>query len=454
MLKYKRMKAQNFFKKYGENFFSLLAYSSKEIYLESLTLLYDKITKSASSELEREIAVDIIAGVLEKNKQTVVEASDPSAILRRFKECGWIEEEMNFSYKRTIFFTQPALKVIKMIKDLKEDIIAPIDEEYDSTSYESNVYTIYFLLKNYFDGDAHQIVSKIHSEMIALRNSFLSLSSSFKSYLDQSLRQKTVNEILSLHFDRFLNDKASSIYQHLKTADNIFKYRIKINEYLYNMSCDITFMSFLNNAERKKVKELEDFFTTDIELLTREVDHSNRDYIRASINRVKFITSHHEDVKGELTAILAGLANLIKAGVVSEEDEEFAPLANLTNLDSVRYVDYTSLALPSSKSRKFITSTLSEPTYLSPEFLELEMAKFKNHITIESTNNYVSQILDKNEAIYGHQFPLETIDDYLNFLGVIVFSNLDSIKYNLEFIDEIKTISKTTFQDFVVRRQE
>jgi len=469
------MKSSSFFNANGDSFFSVLNSKNKEVYLDCLLLIYTKIDKSGVLELDRDTIIATIKNYLLKNKMTLDEEDndketndDASYILRRFKDCGWLTEEVDASYNRNFAFTPFAVKLIKLISEYVEFVLEEDDEtEKEKASltvampvlnplmgYEGYVYGIYNSLKYDDRKEPKLLIGKIYQDMVGLHNALMSIYSSIKAFIDQTLRKTSAEDILALHFDQYLNDPTSKIYKQLRTTENIDKYKTQISNYLYDLRRDKEFVKDFDNTELAYFNKIIEFFDITLEELTRQIDDKNSEYIRSTINRIKFITNHKNDVAGELTQILKYISTESIIGNMDIEDTDLPIFEGLIKMGSIRYIDEKTPYVVKTRAKIVKTPQVISPIiYSQEEARKLAEEMRDNTITIESTNKHVDILLWDKLELRGKDFPLKGTREFLDFIATIAFSNSENVIYELKVTDDTIVKDNTKFKDFVIRRK-
>jgi hypothetical protein len=320
----------NLFSLIPGNFFSLLSSGNREIYFDALMLLNDFFKNELTIRVD-----DYISSLISliEDREFIPEAEDeipelPEAaagtggltpnvkarlILNRFIKTGWIDkEEMDGTFAEIITPRDYAIRVMRLLDELRDERVH---------EYNSLVYSTYSALKQAVEEGPREMFDAL---LTARRNTeqltyeLKTFYHNIRSYLKRIQAQNDVNELLESHFEKF-KPLADRIYHPIKTMDSVHRYRTPVREILSNIREDGELLSGMREraAEVRKY-EAEDeagdeilsaiHYTMDVyENLgntTDEIDRRYHTYIKNSIDKMTYMMSADQSVKGKLLDIL------------------------------------------------------------------------------------------------------------------------------------------------------
>jgi hypothetical protein len=233
--------------------------------------------------------------------------------LRRLAGSGWLSEEIQGDYTKTINITPYGRPFFEALARVDEGL---------KTEYESYIVEIYSLLC----GDAvrengHHAVLKAHESTQALIDSLKVLSQSIKGYYDRLLEEASaggIKGILALQYDEYAVDILDGAYKRLKTSDNLSRYRPKINRQVGELLRDDTWLntsgrnfariySAVQIDGRRRIEimleEIRDALR-EVDPLLKEIDHRNMTYARSCVERVRALLEPDSTIAGKLGALV------------------------------------------------------------------------------------------------------------------------------------------------------
>lgn len=320
----------NLFSLIPGNFFSLLSSGNREIYFDALMLLNDFLKNDLVIRVDDYIS-SLIA--LIEDRVFIPEAEDetpelpeaeegaggltPNAkarlILNRFIKTGWIDkEEMDGTFAEIITPRDYAIRVMRLLDELRDERVH---------EYNSLVYSTYSALKQ----AAQEGPREMFDALITARRNTEQLTYELKTfyhnirgYLKRIQVQSSVNELLESHFEKF-KPLADRIYHPIKTMDSIHRYRAPVREILSNIRENGALISGMRDRAMEVRKyEAEDeageeilfaiHYTMDVyENLgntTDEIDRRYHTYVKNSVDKMTYMMSADQSVKGKLLDIL------------------------------------------------------------------------------------------------------------------------------------------------------
>lgn len=137
----------NIFDILPSNFFNLFNGDNKRIMSDCLFLSYNSFKNDLSFSSNKEQLLNVIQDYFESHV-TTVEAEEvlntprdkALYVLRRLKECGWINEEIGDNYEASVTFEDYAIRVMDTLFSL---------DGYDEVEYSGIVYNIFMSFNNF-----------------------------------------------------------------------------------------------------------------------------------------------------------------------------------------------------------------------------------------------------------------------------------------------------------------
>jgi hypothetical protein len=324
----------NLFSLIPGNFFSPLSSGNREIYFDALMLLNDFLKNDLIIRVDDYIS-SLIA--LIEDREFTPEAEDESPelpeaaagagglppnvkarlILNRFVKTGWIDkEEMDGTFAEIITPRDYAIRMMRLLDELRDERVH---------EYNSLVYSTYSALKQAIQEGAREmfdalLTARRNAEQLAYE--LKTFYHNIRGYLKRIQAQSSVNELLENHFEKF-KPLADRIYHPIKTMDSIHRYRTPVREILSNILEDGELISGMvkRAMEVRRYKNEDEageeilsaiHYTMDVyENLgntTDEIDRRYHAYVKSSIDKMTYMMSADQSVKGKLLDILNAYA--------------------------------------------------------------------------------------------------------------------------------------------------
>jgi hypothetical protein len=234
-------------------------------------------------------------------------------ILNRLIKTGWVDkEEMDGTFAEIITPRDYAIRVMRLLNELRDESVH---------EYNSLVYSTYSALKQAVQEGPREMFDAL----LAARRNTEQLSyelrtfyHNIRGYLKRIQAQSSVNELLESHFEKF-KPLADRIYHPIKTMDSIHRYRAPVREIL----SDIREKDELLSGMRERAMEVRKYeaedeageeilsaihYTMDIYdnlgNTTDEIDRRYHAYVKNSIDKMTYMMSADQSVRGKLLDIL------------------------------------------------------------------------------------------------------------------------------------------------------
>ena len=315
------------FKYISENFFKPLALTYRDVYWECIKILFERAGMTFSVErsilmeelkeyFQNPFALELI-GSVDANEVLGKSATDKASnVLRHLQEYGWIETETNKSYVQFINFTEPAIRIFQVIKEI---------EEGKEVEYSGRIIKIYSLATVEAKQDPDIVLEEMFEETRLLVTELQALNANIKKYIDELSKYKSTKELMEVLLNDYGENIINKAYHRLKTSENISKVRPVIIEILSKKRNNTRYLNRAKRGfqERLEISEEEaeeltkDYLYFIIDKLKNlddiifEIDHKNSSYVQSAINRSKLLMADTGDVQGQLRDILSYINELI-----------------------------------------------------------------------------------------------------------------------------------------------
>jgi hypothetical protein len=451
----------NLFSMIPGNFFSLLASGNREIYFDALMVLNNFLKNDLIIRLDDYIS-SLIALIEDRN--FIPEAEDetpelPEAvqgaggltpnlkarlILNRLIKTGWIDkEEMDGTFTEIITPRDYAIRVMRLLDELRDDRVH---------EYNSLVYSTYSALKQAMPEGPREMFDAV---LAAKRNTeqltyeLKSFYHNIRSYLKHIQEQNNVNELLENHFEKF-KPLADRIYHPIKTMDSIHRYRTPVREILSKIQEDGELISGMRDrAMAVRKYEAEDeageeilsaiHYTMDVyENLgntTDEIDKRYHAYIKNSIDKMTYMMSADQSLKGKILDILKAYGNASGA----ERDRIGGLLEANICIDRQHFLDGESFFHKSILSRRLNEGTLEIADQRNFADLERLAGELKNMYSLDRIRRFVEGLFSAavrdaagNALVESENIFVEDDADFILLILALFRSREQGMDYTVE----------------------
>ncbi len=442
------------FESVSSDFFSILSGMSKNMYDDILTLLYDKSLKEDSFTFNKEVFVNYIEEYFNNNIYVGEDASEyrtsrdkATAVYRKLKARGWIDEEIGVNQNILVNFQDYTIAFLNLWFDYTQD---------NTFEFSGDVYELYNTIKNFDPVNAFVTLQKLVSNSQRLIKKLRSLNSNIKKYINKVIKIENKNEVELLKelLTQLLGDYKEKIidkaYYFMKTYNNPKKYRLdfenKINDIMNDdneiniIINDIASKNEINIEEaRDKCYEMLNYlsgvFNTIIQIMS-EIDVKNSKYINVTIEKINIILNNDTDVVGALLNILKNF-NLLK------DDIKFK-INNVSNInDSSLYVPHI--------NKEVIRSKLINNKIEINENQLLEDFKRSMKFSKNAIKEMVIQMLKNKNSLTINDFNIKSSDDLVCLILTIIYAYQNENEYKIEWKDKKVKYNGIEMIDFIIK---
>lgn len=314
------------------NFFSILSSGNREMYYDALMKLHDMFTDVLNIRVDNYIASLI---TLLEDKVFELEEDDDAQesgltlsgkariILERFVKTGWGDKEfLDNSFVEIITPRNYAIPVLKLLSNLGDNTLL---------EYNSLVFATYSGLKQAMnENESHMyealLSAKANTEQ--LQYSLRTLYHGIRGFLRGIVEQQDINLLLHDHFGEYKN-LSDRTYHPIKTMDSIHRYMLPIQELLASLLAN----DDLQRSMRERamgIKKYEDEAQAEEEIiqaidfvldsyqavggLVSEIDRKHTTFTKSSIEKIQYLMTADQTIKGKLAEILKTYASLPESG--------------------------------------------------------------------------------------------------------------------------------------------
>lgn len=467
---------KNLFSILPEEFFKPLTSKYKNEYADCIELMFRSFKPELSYGVDRDIVLSALETYFDENFDTDMIFEDEEVVLkdsrakannviRTLKECKWIEYEQVENYRINIVLFDYAATIIEGFNKLIKE---------DEMEYQSVISQIHASLQNkeLYKKPYEFILKKVSEETENLISGLKKLSISIKKHMDQQTNEMTTVEILE-HFFKYHQNIGSKSYLRMKTSDNVSYFRNAIIEKLDAFIEDkeileATIVGYMEIEQITDKNQADDdvihiimnikssFYRLDD--VIDEIDRKNAKYQQNAVMRAKFLLSTGNNLEGKLSQILGYLAdefnkedNLNLYDVVDER------LLQVFQIFPQFFIDKESLSTIAVSKQIGIVDDIEGEFEISEAEREENLKKWnlanQNRFSRKNIDEYVNQLLQKQERVLVSTLPLGSKRDLIRILFIDLYARNDSNCYKVVENGQQIRVNGYSFPDFeIVRR--
>ncbi len=324
--------------------FSVLASPNRELYADALDVLYEaygdnlKISEDTYySMLRSRLENQLVQADFSDEDIDEEELRDISGrarfLIRKLGSRGWFEKERGRDYNSfEEYLTIPSYsgRILELLHQLRDN--APMR----GFSYVFGTYSALTVARN--SENAYEKMMAVYSaydNTRALIKMLQTVYSSIKSYFQEQIEMRDVNQVLSAHFNDFGERVVEAYIRPLKVKDSVPKYRVPIQSVLDEWLEDDSVLTAMAAAafQDKRRDTLESCKTELLEKIfwireryesiendyLDEIDQQVRRYTRATTQKLEILTNRDQNIRGNLNYLLGRLSRNARASDLSEK---------------------------------------------------------------------------------------------------------------------------------------
>jgi hypothetical protein len=461
----------NIFSLIPGNFFSILASGNREIYFDALMLLNEYLKQNLNIPVGDYIA-SLIALIEDRN--FIVEKEDESPdmpdavagqgglnahtkarlILARMVKTGWVDREItDGSFIEIITPRDYAIRMMQLLDEMRDERIH---------EYNSLVFSTYSALKQaaQLKQSAQEQSRESYEAVLAARRNtetlmyeLKSLYHNIRTYIRRIQEQNNINELLENHFEKY-KPMTDRIYHPIKTMDSFYRFMAPVRDLLVHIREDEALLVGMRERAMT-VRKYEEEEEAEAEILSaidyvqdtygiigsiiNEIDHRHSAYTKNSIEKMTYMMTADQSIKGKLLEILKTYS---AAGALLDKPQREAVKAKLHSKLHSRvkiyrqdFIDDGSFYHRNILSRRTIGETLeiARGAELSMEAMESLAAQMRNVFSPERIRRFVESFFASGSAVVESEaLPIKDDTDFILLILAVVRSRERGMDYTVE----------------------
>ena len=468
----------NFFSIVKADLFKPLTSKYKETFLECLLIIYRTYRDEMSFGVDKDVVVAEIERyfemakmeelVFEEEEEVASDArSQANAVIRKLRECGWIEYEQGQDYSVRVNLLDYASTLL----DTFEKIISD-----DEMEYQSIIWQIYgtLLNKDAYAKPYEYIIKRTAQNTEELMKGLKKLNTNIRKHIEAITIDKTAGEIVD-DFFVYQKDIGSKAYHRIKTSDNISYFRATIQEKLYGILEDEEILNkaidgymLIESVEERWVaeRELREMVLAIIKAfknyddIVGEIDDKNTRYIASAVARAKFLLNNMNNVEGKLIQILNHLSEEMNSvDRITFGDDADDMLMQMIGIFPQGFIDGESLYTMPIKRNSGPPEVLDEVLGMSREEREArkeaQRQRDKKRFSRKNINKYMLALFDeKQKTVFrASELPLDSKRDMIRLIFISLYGRDPKAEYEVKGTREIIEMEDYRFADFLIERK-
>jgi len=472
------------FKRIPENFFTLLTLENKELYAESLLVLWQEY-KELHGELDKERSIIILITHFDKklyelrkefDEEIIDDAIDnlniknrANKIYKKLLYYGWIIEEDDPRKMETyVIIPSYSTRFIEAIKN----IVLPQNDR--TSNYAANVY-----LNMQKIGDKNDLDYLIFLESACMdtENLVNILNETFdimKRYYDGLLKKASIDKVLKEHFEDYFEDIVEKRFHPLTTTQNIYKYRQTIIDKAIDLQYEHETILMIAkrlkmNKGIKNLSEAEDkvismlnYIKTTFESIdgTRDrLKEVHRQYVTTTMQKINYMLNKDKDIKDNIYKFL----KLYKENEKSiGEERSLDIISSNIYFNEIEIIGSRSLYSPK-KARKLFdpgerkVNKETGQEQLSNKKRALEKGKkikLSNPLYSEKTIiSFIESMLGGKSEINTKEIRIKDEEDYIKLVLALNYTSKKGAKYSSRILENQVTSGIYQYQEIIFKRR-
>ncbi len=433
-----------------ETFFSLLAAPNRRLYARALMVVrdcYRREMKFVRSDLVSYFLNDLQPDLLQQVEQEddageLRNLSDRAHLLvRRLIETGWLVTDVDDqTLEETILIPDYAAQVLATLYQI-ENPSAP--------TYNTSVYAAYSALRT-ADAERNELVAQgleaAQGHIESLQDNLRMLMHNLRQFYKDVHQFTEVPQVLTQHFDQYLEELGTKIYHPLKTSDSFYRFQAPMRAILQNWLRDLGMQELLvQSVQRHDQSQTPESARSEVlsrlyglsenleqvDRFLQEIDRRNAAYTRSATARVRYLLNTNRDLKGELIELMKALPALGE-----EASEDFDDVLDIA-VTRVRYADPERLYREPRSRQEKASQPLSKRHPLADQALAKEVFELMQQRQSLYADQALVRFLDSqrpagSDRVGASELNLGSVEDFLRTLLATVKSD------ELEFLYQVQ----------------
>ena len=454
------------------NFFSILSSANREIYYDALMVLHDMFKFELNIRVDDYISSLIT--ILEDRSFEIEDGDDVQEggltlsgkarlIMDRLIKTGWIDKEfIDNSFIEIITPRNYAIPILKLLSEIGDN---------ELQEYNSLVFATFSGLKQAMsENESHLyealLSAKTNTEQ--LQYSLRALYHGIRGFLRSIVDQYEVNLLLQNHFSEY-KKMADRIYHPIKTMDSVHRYMAPIQ----NLLADILMNEDLLQSIRERaivIKKYDDESQANDEItkmidyilesynamggLVSEIDRKHSVYTKSSIEKIQYLMTADQTVKGKLAEILKSYASMR----VDKRDLLAEIMESHVHADRQEFFDARSLYHKNVRSRRVnrVPLAIEQHNDLLGTAEEYLLRQIQEGYPASRILAFINSLFsdDKNE-IESKNISITCDSDFILLILAVVRQNERGMPYAAELKDN-KRVERNGYiiPDMIIRKKE
>lgn len=460
----------------GNNFFKPLTSKYRDIFIDCLNIIYETYNNELSYGVDKKYIVEKLSSYFENKHYSEIILDEDSesiattpkekanAIIRKLKECNWIELEQSSDYKILITLLSHSVTIIQSLNSITKN---------KEMEYETSVSTIYSILNNKksYDKPYEYAIKETYSKTKELISGLKQLNTNIKSYIDSITMDKNANEIIKIFFE-YQNNIGSKPFKRICTNDNVSIFRTSIlerlkyilnNETILNLAIkgymQIEECDNIDVAKENIVNMINNIiydFAYAYDDIVKEIAYKNSKYIESAVARAKFLLSNNNDIEGKITQILRSISDDINLNNENLNDYISSDLEPIFEIIPQGFIDNQSLATIPVNRKTGIPEEISVKVNISKnernELKEKMKHQQENKFSRKNINKYVENLLKDKSSVTVSQLELSNKRDMIRIIYIKLYGRTGKSQYKITDINNRVKKSNFEFMDFKIER--
>ena len=332
-----------------------------------------------------------------------------------------------------IIFKDYSMNFANAINDILEE---------KTIEYSSFVFSTYRMLKDiksFSPIEAYKSINEAYKNTNKLIESIRTLFNNLGAYHKKLLKTNEINEIAKLHFDDY-KVFSDNIIQPLVTKDSVPRYKNPIEEMVNDILMDNDFINSISEArvkengnsnldeEESNIRLMLSFIYDTYEYIDGDMDRvksKNGEYVRAMSNRINYLLTSDEEVKGKIIKIIKKIFN-------ESSEEQLLKISNALDIKSISDVSDSSLYIRKNSNEKREKSVLKvKQSKVSFKDMETFAEKVKEKFPIEALESFVEKQKFEGKVLKSENIDLNSLDDLLLLILITIRAKELGLKLNV-----------------------
>lgn len=451
------------------NFFGVLSSGNHEIYFDALMILHsmfkdelnirvDDFISELSSYLEDKVFEP------EADDEPAESSLTPNTKARLIMSCleksGWLDKELlEGSFIEIITLRDYAIPILKLLSEIGDETVG---------EYSSLVFATFSGLKQALSGDqskAYEAVLSAKANTEQLQYSLRTLYHAIRNHIRLIIDQNDVNLLIEDHFNEY-KKMVDRLYHPIKTLDSVFRYMDPIQSLLTDIYADDALLHTMCE-HAMDVRKYEDIEQADQEItsaidyvldtyqsigsIVGEIDRKHSTYTKSSIEKIQYLMSADQTIKGKLTALL----NAYSRSTLDNKDAIGTLLESSIEINRQEFFDAKSLYHKNIRSRR----TEKEPLpvivadRLDGKADDFLLDQFKNGYPAHKVKSFIDSLLTGRSEIVSDEINITDDETFILLMLAVVRQNEQGMGYKIELFEGKVNCNGYGIPDMLIKRR-